>query len=578
MPAASEQLYSAMDRTHGNRWLHVILLIALCGILYFPYLGSTPLFDKGEPREGLAVQDIVQRGEWLFPLKGAEAIPSKPPMFHWSAALTYQFTGVLDEATLRFPSALYATFGVIFIYLLGAKLFGAQVGLLGGAILATTMIYQSQAVNARVDMTLCFFVTLSLILFYSIYRGFLRHPLWPYAMYLLVGLATLSKGPLGLILPGLVMAVFLALKRDWKQFLKFALHPGVLIAIVLVVGWYGLAISRGGEGFVNRQLLSENVGRFFGGSGHSHPIYYYLGYLFSLAIPWCLFYPFMFWDWANERGSATGDDLLFLQTWFGVMLIFFSLSSGKRAVYLLPIYPALALLLAVWCGRQASLGVFQTWFLRLVSGIAVISALVMLYVALGDLWTHDPARLFAPIEKMLKPKDRANFLVIVSQIAGFGWKFDAVALGSAALWAIFGYYLWRGRVVAAGAAVVALSIILAFFSRGLVEAKIAETKSYRDFMIDVNRLVQSADKLVLFGGFNGDAVAFYRGGTVEVIDRSSDDASARIAAGDGYIITTEKTWNRLQQAQPNVAAPLLRSRGKGPEGDAPLVLLRGVPE
>ena len=142
----------------------MVLLVALCGVLYFPYLGSTPVFDKGEPREGLAVQDIVQRGEWLFPLKRAAAIPSKPPMFHWTAALTYQFTGVLDEATLRFPSALYATLGVIFLYLLGARLFGAQVGLLGGAILATTMIYQTQAVNARVDMTLCFFVTLSLIL------------------------------------------------------------------------------------------------------------------------------------------------------------------------------------------------------------------------------------------------------------------------------------------------------------------------------------------------------------------------------------------------------------------------------
>ena len=386
----------AMDRAQGNRWLHMVLLVALCGVLYFPYLGSTPVFDKGEPREGLAVQDIVQRGEWLFPLKRAAAIPSKPPMFHWSAALTYQFTGVLDEATLRFPSALYATLGVIFLYLLGARLFGAQVGLLGGAILATTMIYQTQAVNARVDMTLCFFVTLSLILFYSIYRGFLSHPLWPYAMYLLVGLATLSKGPLGIVLPGLVIAVFLALKRNWQQFFKFALHPGVLIALVLVVGWYGLAISRGGEGFVNRQLLSENLGRFFGGSGHSHPIYYYLGYLFSLAIPWCLFYPFMFWDWAKERGSADGDDLRFLQTWFGVMLIFFSLSSGKRAVYLLPMYPALALLLAVWCRRQTSLGVFRTWFLRIVSAIAVVSALVMLFVALGDLWTHDPSRLFAP--------------------------------------------------------------------------------------------------------------------------------------------------------------------------------------
>jgi 4-amino-4-deoxy-L-arabinose transferase-like glycosyltransferase len=552
------------------------LLLALCGVLYFPYLGSTPIFDKGEPREGLAVQDIVQRGEWLFPLKRAAAIPSKPPMFHWSVALTYQFTGVLDEATLRFPSALYATLGVICLYLLGARLFGAKTGLLGGAILATTMIYQTQAVNARVDMTLCFFVTLSLILFYSIHCGFLRHPLWPYAMYLLVALATLSKGPLGLVLPGLVMAVFLALKRNWQQFFKFALHPGVLMALVLVLGWYGLAISRGGEGFVNRQLLSENVGRFFGGSGHSHPVYYYLGYLFSLAIPWCLFYPFMFWDWVKERGSADGDDLLFLQTWFGVMLIFFSLSSGKRAVYLLPVYPALALLLAVWCYRQMSLGMFRTWFLRIVAVFALVSASVMLFVALGDLWTHDPARLFTPIEKMLRPKDRANFSVIVSQIAGFGWTFDAVALAWAVIWSLFGYYLWRGRVVAAGGALIALSILLAFFSRGLVEAKIAETKSYRDFMIDVNRLVHPAETLVLYGGFNGDAVAFYRGNTVEVAERPVDEASAHIADGNGYIITTEKAWNRLQQVQPKLAPPLLRSRGKGPEGDAPLVLLRGV--
>jgi 4-amino-4-deoxy-L-arabinose transferase-like glycosyltransferase len=574
MPGAIEPC-SARDRIQENRWLHVILLLALCGVLYFPYLGSTPVFDKGEPREGLAVQDIVQRGEWLFPLKRAAAIPSKPPMFHWSAALTYQFTGVLDETTLRFPSALYATLGVIFLYFLGAKLFGTQVGLLGGAILATTMIYQTQAVNARVDMTLCFFVTLSLILFYSIYRGFLTHPLWPYAMYLLVGLATLSKGPLGLVLPGLVIAVFLALKRNWQQFFQFALHPGVLIAVVLVFGWYGLAITRGGEGFVNRQLLSENLGRFFGGSGHSHPLYYYLGYLFSLAIPWCLFYPFMFWDWAKERGSADGDDLLFLQTWFGVMLIFFSLSSGKRAVYLLPIYPALALLLAVWCRRQTSIGIFRTWFLRMVSAVAVVSALVMLFVALGDLWTHDPSRLFAPIERMLKPKDRANFLVIVNQIADFGWKFDAAALAWAAVWSLFAYYLWRGRMVAAGGALVALSIILAFFSRGLVEAKIAETKSYRDFMIEVNRLVPRSEKLILAGGFNGDAVAFYRGGMVEVAERPADNGSAQISEGRDYVITTEKNWNRLQQSQPKLAPPLLRSRGKGPEGDAPLVLLRG---
>jgi 4-amino-4-deoxy-L-arabinose transferase-like glycosyltransferase len=86
--------------------LQVFFLIALCGVPYFPYLSATPFVDKGEPREALAVQDMVQRGEWLFPLKRAAAIPSKPPLFHWSAALTYQVTGILNEATIRFPSAL----------------------------------------------------------------------------------------------------------------------------------------------------------------------------------------------------------------------------------------------------------------------------------------------------------------------------------------------------------------------------------------------------------------------------------------------------------------------------------------
>src|SRR5574342_1074493 len=128
--------------------LHIMLLLALCGVLYFLYLGQVPFFDKGEPREALAVQDIAQRGEWLVPLKRATDIPSKPPLFHWSAALTSRLTGHLNESTIRFPSALYATLGVLVVYLLGRKLFGAEAALMSGAILATTLVYQDQALSA----------------------------------------------------------------------------------------------------------------------------------------------------------------------------------------------------------------------------------------------------------------------------------------------------------------------------------------------------------------------------------------------------------------------------------------------
>ncbi len=184
--------------------VHLGSLLVLCGVLYFPYLGSIPFFDKGEPREALAVLDIVQRGEWLVPLKRATDIPSKPPLFHWSAALVTQLTGSFNEATIRFPSALYATLGVLLIYWLGRKIYDASTALLGAAILATMMIYHEQALSARVDMTLCFFVTSSLVLFYSLYRGYLKHPLWFYILYVVVGIGTLAKGPLGVLLPGLV--------------------------------------------------------------------------------------------------------------------------------------------------------------------------------------------------------------------------------------------------------------------------------------------------------------------------------------------------------------------------------------
>jgi len=552
--------------------LQVFFLIALCAALYFPYLGATPFFDKGEPREALAVQDIVQRGEWLFPLKRATAIPSKPPLFHWSAALTYKVTGKLDEVTIRFPSALYAILGVLLVYWLGRRLFGAETGLLGAAILATTMIYYDQALSARVDMTLCFFVTASLVLFYALYGGRLGSSLWYFALYGLIGLGTLAKGPLGFLLPGLVIAIFLALKKRWDLVLKFAFHPGVLLALMFIMGWYGLAITRGGEGFVNRQLLSENVSRFFGGSGHSHSVYYYLGYLFTLALPWGLFLPFLFCD-AVKRSRRKSDDRLFLVVWFVVMFAFFSLSAGKRPVYLLPVYPALALLLADWFYRQvAGLGI-RLFFYRALAVFAGLTGSMLLLIAFGDLWGHDPGWFFPPIESLLKPKDRANFLLITRRLAGFGWQFDLAALASALLWFGIGYASWQGRLRAVAHQLVLLSVVMGFVTHGLINPQIADSKSYRDFMGEVNRRVAPQERLVIYGTFNSDPVIFYRGQTIEIDERPIAEAAVKLTSGSGAVIMTEQTWQEISRLNMQVPAPLVRSVGKGPEGDAPLVLV-----
>lgn len=560
-------------RPRSGLTLHLIFLVALCGAIYFPYLGNTPFFDKGEPREALAVQDIVQRGEWLFPLKRATAIPSKPPLFHWSAALVSELTGALNETTIRFPSALYATLGVLLIYGLGRTLYGPAVALLAGAILATTMAYSDQALSARVDMTLCFFLTLSLVLFYSLYRGFLAHRLWYFAFYFIVGIGTLAKGPLGILLPGLVIAGFLTIKRRWDLIMKFAFHPGVVLTLLLAGGWYGLAVTRGGEGFVDRQLLQENLKRFFGGSGHSHPIHYYLPYLFSLGLPWSFFFPFLLWDLL--RKSRTGsDDHLFLESWFVIMFVFFSLSAGKRPVYLLPIYPPLSLLLADWIYQQnRSIG-WRLLLYRTVALIAATTALILLIISFGALWNHEAGWFFAPIASLLKPKDRANLLVVQNALDNFGAVFTVIVLVMALLWLALSRAFWFGQIRPAALFVLGIAIVFGVVSRAMVIPVIAADKSYREFVVALDREIGPKVQIYLFGEFNSDPVVFYHQKPMDVLEQPLAEMAKKVGAGTDYVIMPRETWEEIEKIRPGLAPPILSSTGKGAEGDAPLVLVR----
>ncbi|HSK31657.1 MAG TPA: glycosyltransferase family 39 protein [Candidatus Limnocylindria bacterium] len=553
--------------------IHVSLLLGLCAILYFPYLGTIPLFDKGEPREAVAVQDIVQRGEWLVPLKRATDIPSKPPLFHWSAAFVSKMTGSLSEATVRFPSALYAMLGVLTIYFLGRMIFDPATALLGGAILATMMIYQDQAMSARVDMTLCFFVTLNLTLFYFLYRGVLVHSLWRYLFFALVGIGTLAKGPLGLLLPALVAGSFALWRGRWDVVRKFVFHPGVILALALASGWYVVAVTRGGEGFFDRQILQENLSRFIGGSGHSHPVQYYVPYLFSQSMPWGLFLPVLLWD-LFRNGFRLNEGALFLKLWFLVMFAFFSISVGKRPVYLLPIYPALSLLLAAWFYNAKELFGARLAIYRGIAVFAGFSGGLLLTIALGALWSHEPGWFFSLIEGMLKPKDQANLAAVRHQLDDFGWTFTLVALAASALWLALARTLWLGRMSSVAHQLVLLAVLHGFITWSVVMPVIAEGKSYRKFMSEVNRRVKTDDKLYLYGPFNSDPVLFYRGVVIDFLDQRVEDVAAKIGHGDGYLILPEQSWKAIQNIATNLPPPLAASKGKGPEGDAPLVLVR----
>src|SRR5262249_24100930 len=300
-------------------------------------------------------------------------------------------------------------------------------------ILATTTVYQNQALSARVDMTLCFFVTISLGLFYFLYRGLLTSEIWYYVFFSLVGISVLAKGPLGIVLPALVAGVFVVWKKRWDLLSKFCLHPGLVLMLILGAGWYVIAVTRGGEGFFDRQIMEENLSRFAGGSGHNHLLYYYIPYLFALGLPWSLFLPFLLWD-SIEKGVLAGDNSLFLKIWFLAMFAFFSISMGKRPVYILPIYPALSLLMAVWFFQHEAVAGTRRVLYRVMAAFAGAVAVILIVITVGALWSHDPSWFFSPVERLLKAKDRANLLVVKNALATFSCSFTVVSLLSGLLW------------------------------------------------------------------------------------------------------------------------------------------------
>jgi 4-amino-4-deoxy-L-arabinose transferase-like glycosyltransferase len=321
----------------------MLLTLVVALVLAWP-LGVPPIGAHGEAREGLVVEDVVQRGHWILPLRNGE-IPSKPPLFHWIAAATATAAG-LSDAAVRVPSALAAWVVLVVVYLVGTGAGGRACGWLAAGVLCGTPPFVEAAVEARVDMLFAATLTVALIAFFRWYRTEDRRA--RALVYAAVALAVLTKGPAGAVLAGLVIVAFLACERRLDRLRALWSWPLVAAVLVVDVGWYALATSVGGRDFLVRQILHENLNRFVGrGVFGMHGGRSRLTMIENLAtdlLPWnlVLVAAAVRW-WRGAREDALGR---FLHVWWVTVLAFFTVAYGKRGVYLLPLYPAIALLAA----------------------------------------------------------------------------------------------------------------------------------------------------------------------------------------------------------------------------------------
>ena len=362
----------------ASSWLDVlsqprsapVLIIGVGLLLFFVRLGH-PLYTKGEPREGVQVEDIVEGHGAILPRAPTVEMPFKPPMMRWLASLVSLAVGRVDEWTMRAPSAALAVGAMLLCYGYVRVLFDPPAGLIAALVLGTNLQYLQAGTGARVDMTLTFFLSLALLEFLMMAQGLSRRWL---VFYLSVAAAVLSKGPVGLVLPAAVAILWSLCER--RRFSPSELRLGAGLGVIAAVagGWYAWASMIGGPSFLRRQIIGENFYAFFSdpvlSGGHDHPFYWLDAALLIGFLPWSCFLP---WLCADLLRRLRNPRIVYLLIWVATVLVFYNLARQKRGVYLLALYPALASLLGVFladlmrsCGRQV-----PRWVAALSTGLAV---------------------------------------------------------------------------------------------------------------------------------------------------------------------------------------------------------------
>jgi len=363
-----------MPRPYGERlevchagWL-VGALLLMCIPLFFGNLGARDLWTPDEPKYGQVVREMLDGGNWLLLQFNGQPYPDKPPLFFWAAAVCAAVAGGVSELTMRMPSAVSACLAIITVFFLGRRLFGQLTGFVAGIVLATSLKFAWQGRYGETDAMLAFFVLAALTAFWFGHTARESGPRWRLLAWAFMGLGTMTKGPVAFLLPLATLVLFFAWRGELRRLREMRFGVGFGILVLLTLPWLLTVMKKGGSGVSEQMLWHHIIVRFFSGFNHLRPPYHYVVRFFEEFAPWSVFAPTAIAvaflraprgfgkqpamapgpeaadparrDWALREGWA------FLLAWFLAMLVFFSLSPTKQGVYILPLYPSAAVMVA----------------------------------------------------------------------------------------------------------------------------------------------------------------------------------------------------------------------------------------
>ncbi|HVU25366.1 MAG TPA: glycosyltransferase family 39 protein [Opitutus sp.] len=405
-------------------WRRDLLLLGLACVLFYGFrLGSYSLANPDEGRNAEVPREMLASGDFVTPRLDGVNYFEKPPLVYWAVAGTEAAFG-LNAWAVRAVPALFAILGVLVTYAAARRLHGRAAGIWSAVVLATSLLYYGTGRFLVLDTAVSVLMAATLFCFIVGVQeppGARRRWLF-YGLYASAALATLTKGLIGFLVTGAVMFLWLLVFNQWKRLRPLYLPSGVVLFLAIVLPWHVLAAERNPT-WVHRYIYFEHWERFFTTAhGRVQPWHFFIWILLAGLIPWTVF----LWPavraavsgaresrasslpqsrgsrvrelWARRGENATA---WFYMTWVGFIVLFFSASHSKLPAYILPVFPALAVLVGMWLAKITAEddGVRQLrWPLRILSfvcgllGVALLVTVLRIGLVIKEAWQAEALR------------------------------------------------------------------------------------------------------------------------------------------------------------------------------------------
>lgn len=482
----------------------------------------------GEPDEGRyaeVAREMVATGDWITPRLDGFNFFDKPPLHYWASATAYSLFGVAPWSA-RLWCALTGLMAMLALGWAGARLFGRETGGYAAAIMGSSLLFALAAHLDTLDMGVTAFLCIGMACFlvaqFDPEAEHLRTRL-NLLMWAALALAVLSKGLIGVVFPGMILVVFMLWQRDWTVLRRLSLLPGIALLLALSAPWF-ILMSRLHPDFFHTFFITQQFTRFLTPVfNRTQPFGYFVAIILLGLFPWTVLLP-----WSRQAWHAFYAGLparRFLLVWTGVIFVFFSASHSKLPFYILPLFPALALLLgSAAAGLETATMLRRFRLLIAVAAVAAVTAAAFMFVA--------PAKIpELALHHVLGGLILALLLIAVAALVG--------------TWA-----LRHGRRRSA-IHLLAFAAILGW------QCLLISSQSYVDMMsaAPVARIIKPhlgpQTQLFTVKSYLG-GLPFYLGRLVTVVDQHRDDLAPGIASRPaGYIddvATFEQRWRASDDA------------------------------